>query len=206
MDTVSDKLHRQQGGRRRGDPVKAVRDTHRWTVDEYHRLAEAGLLAEDDRVELIDGVVMDMSPIGSLHAETVRTITRLMYAVAAARAVIAVHDPIRLDARNEPQPDLMLLRPNADGYRSAHPTPVDALLVVEVADSTVLKDRNEKLPRYAAAGIREVWLVNLPAGTVEVHRDPRGGRYRSVHYAARGNAIEPEALPGVRLAVADMLP
>jgi Uma2 family endonuclease len=185
--------------------VRAVDGAHRWTVDEYHRMAEVGLLSEDDRVELIDGVIVDMSPIGSLHAETVRAITRLLYGSAAPRAVIAVQDPIRLDARNEPQPDLMLLRPKADGYRSAHPTATDALLVIEVADSSLLKDRQDKLPRYAAAGVREVWIVNLSAGAVELHRDPVGHRYRFTCQASPGDVIAPEALPGLRLAVADML-
>ena len=179
---------------------------HRWTVADYHKMVEVGLLDEGDRVELIDGVVVEMSPIGSLHAETVRAITRLLYGAAATRAQISVQDPVELDPHNEPQPDLMLLRPRAGGYRSAHPTPADVLLLIEVADSTVLKDRNEKLPRYAAAGIREVWLVNLPAGIVELYRDPRGNAYRSVRHASPGDAIEPEALPSVRLAVADMLP
>jgi Uma2 family endonuclease len=185
--------------------VKAVHDAHRWTVDEYHRMAEVGLLSEDDRVELIDGVVADTSPIGSLHAETVRAITRLLYSTVAARAEIAVQDPIKLDVRNEPQPDLVLLRPRAGGYRSAHPTPADVLLVIEVADSSVLKGRNEKLLRYAAAGIREVWLVDLPAEAVEVCRNPLPNGYRSVRHATSGDWLEPETLPGLRLPVAAML-
>ncbi|MEK0085230.1 Uma2 family endonuclease [Benzoatithermus flavus] len=187
--------------------MKAVRDTHRWTVDGYHRMAEVGLLSADDRVGPIDGVVVEMSPIGSLHARTVRAITRLLDGSAATRATIAVHDiRLRLDAHNEPQPDVMLLRPSPDGYATAHPGPGDVLLLIEVADSTVPKDRRDELSRYAAAGVPEVCPVDLPAETVEVHRDPRGSRYCSVRYATRGDEVEPEALPGLRLPVADMLP
>lgn len=184
--------------------MKAIRGTHRWTVEEYHRMAEVGLLSERDRVELLDGEVVDVNAIGSLHAAIVTAIVDLLYGAVGGKVTIRVQQPIRLDDHSEPEPDIALaLRRD---YRHAHPTPSDVLLVIEVADSSAGSDRGRKLPAYARSRIREVWLVDLVASQVEVHREPVADRFTKVSPHRAGDTIEPEALPGVRLAVADMLP
>src|SRR5579863_1275514 len=144
----------------------------RFTVDEYYKMAEAGILTADDRVELIDGEILEMSPIGPRHAGAVRTLTRLFFSQVDGDAVVGVQDPIHLDEFDEPQPDLSLLRPRADAYRQAHPRASDIFLLIEVADASLLKDRQIKIPRYARNGILEVWLVDLTQGVIVIYRDP----------------------------------
>lgn len=178
---------------------------HKLDVDAYYRMAEVGILGPDDRVELIEGEIVDMAPIGSGHSGAGGGLTDAFYAAVGGRAVVSVQGPLRLSRTSEPQPDLMLLRPRADRYRDSHPGPGDVLLLVEVADSTLRTDRNVKLPLYAEHGIPEVWIVNLPEGVVEVHREPQGEAWRSTLRAGRGDVIEPAALPGLRVAVSDIL-
>lgn len=179
---------------------------YRFTVDDYYRMADAGVLAPDDRVELIDGEVVEMAPIGIRHAACVDQVTRLFVMGVGDRAVVRVQNPVRLDPYSEPEPDVVLARPRANGYSAAHPTPADVLLLVEVADTTLLFDRSRKLPLYAEAGIPEVWLVNLPAATVEVYREPDGPRYVQRVSAVSGDQVSPAALPGWMVAVSDLLP
>src|ERR671938_544657 len=132
-----------------------------FSVDEYYRMGEAGILTEDDRVELIEGEIIEMSPIGSRHAACVNRLNTLLGRHLRQTAIVSVQNPIRLDAYSEPEPDVALLRPRADYYESGHPTPADALLIVEVADTSADYDRIIKLPLYAKAGIPEAWLVDL---------------------------------------------
>ena len=174
---------------------------HRWTVADYHRLAEAGILGEDDRVELIEGELYEMAPIGSRHAGAVDWILSKLSEMAGGRAIVRCQSPIRLGERSEPQPDLALLRPRADWYRDAHPGPEDVLLVVEVADTTAGWDREVKFPLYARHGIPEAWLVDLEAGRLEIHRGPGPEGYRRIERLplAEARALEPEALAGARL-------
>jgi Uma2 family endonuclease len=179
---------------------------YRFTVDDYYRMAEAGVLAPDDRVELIDGEVVEMAPIGSRHAACVDQITRLFVTGAGDRAVVRVQNPVRLSPYSEPEPDLVLARPRPNGYAAAHPAPVDVLLLVEVADTTVAFDRGRKLQLYAGAGIPEVWLIDLPAATVEVYREPDGARYLRWSTAVAGDHVSPAAVPDLTLAVSDLLP
>jgi Uma2 family endonuclease len=174
-------------------------------VNEYHRLAEAGILGEDDRVELIEGELIQMSPIGSPHAGTVNALTRLLVVAVGERAIVAVQNPVRLDDRSEPQPDLALLKPRADHSRGAIPTPADILLLVEVADTSGRYDRAVKLPLYAHHAIPEVWIVDVESSTVEVHRSPEGQTYRKVSNPGRDDVLSPELLPEVRLTVASIL-
>jgi Uma2 family endonuclease len=178
----------------------------RFTVDEYHRMGRAGILHEDDRVELIDGELVEMAPIGDKHVLCVNKLTWQFSAQADDRFIVSVQNPVRLSQRTEPLPDLVLLRLPWDRYAGALPGPDDVLLIVEVSDTTVAYDRREKLPRYAAAGIPEVWLVNLPRRSVEVHREPRGGRYQQVTVHRRGERISLLALPDVSVAVDEVLP
>lgn len=177
---------------------------HRFTVDEFLRMAETGILAEDDRVELLDGQIVEMSPIGPRHAGCVKSLIRL-FSPAADRAVVSAQDPVVLGPHAAPQPDLAILRPRADGYRRSHPGPHDTLLVIEVADTSVAPDREGKLPLYAAAGIPDAWLVNLPDDVIEVHRDPRNGVYTVRRIARRGDALSPLRLPDLSLPADDIL-
>lgn len=146
---------------------------HRLSVADYYRMAEAGILGEDDRCELIEGEIIDMAPIGSRHASTVKRLLRHFERTVGNSAIVSIQDPIRLDARNEPQPDLALLRHRDDFYQQAHPTPGDVLLIVEVADASLRYDREVKLPLYARFGIPEVWIVDLQSSRVEIFRGPK---------------------------------
>lgn len=175
-------------------------------VADYHRMAEAGILGEDDRVELIEGELIEMAPIGSPHAGTVNGLTHLLVRAVGDRAVVAVQNPVRLGPYSEPQPDVALLRPRADSYRGATPITADVLLLIEVADRSLRYDRTVKLPLYARHGISEVWLIDLESRTVEVHREPAGDAYAMASRAVPGGSLEPALLPGVRLAVADIVP
>jgi Uma2 family endonuclease len=177
-----------------------------FTVDEYHRMAKAGILHEDDRVELIDGELWQMAAVGSRHAGCVKSCVAVFRPYPVEWFVISVQDPIILNDYTEPEPDVALLRPRADNYSSRNPGPADVLLVIEVADVSLVHDRRVKLPRYAAAGIPEAWLVNLPRRSIEVHRDPQGNRYQQVAVYRRGERITLLLLPAVSVAVDEILP
>jgi Uma2 family endonuclease len=179
----------------------------RWKLDvrDYHRMGEAGILTEDDRVELIEGELVAMSPIGSDHSGGVNALTWLLVQGAGSRAVVAPQNPVRLSDHSEPQPDFALLRPRADFYRSETPTPADVLLLIEVADSSLRFDRLVKLPLYARHGIREVWIVDLAGQAVELCRGPGPDGYARITRAGRGASIAPEAMPDLALRVDDIL-
>lgn len=177
-----------------------------FTVDEYYRMAEAGILGEDDRVELLDGRVVQMSPIGSRHAACVDRLTRRMAEVPEERAVLRVQSPVRLDKLSEPQPDLCLLKPRADYYADGHPGPDDVLLLIEVADTTLPFDRDVKVLLYGRAGIPEVWLFDLQAGQVRVFQDPSEDGYQSSRIVGRESVLTPGALPELTISVGAVLP
>ncbi len=179
--------------------------THRrFTVDEYFRMADAGILTEDDRVELLDGEIVEKMTINPPHAGAVKQLTRL-FAPWADRLTIGVQDPVILGTHSAPEPDLAILRHRGDGYRRAHPGPDDILLVIEVADSSLGHDRRRKLPLYARAHIAESWLVNLPDEVVEVYREPRKGSYTDRRIVHRGDTLTPLALPDVTLSADEIL-
>ena len=171
----------------------------RFTVDEYHRMAEAGILHEDDRVELIEGELADMTPIGARHANCVRELNRLLSEQVSNDLRVDIQNPVRLDERNEPQPDVAVLQ--ARDYRDSLPVPQDVLLLIEVADTSLAYDREVKLPIYARSGIAEVWLVDLDAGIIERHTEPAEDVYRLVRRAGRGETLASEALPTLTLPV-----
>jgi len=175
-----------------------------FTVDAYHRLAELGVLGEDERVELVAGQVVAMTPIGGPHASCVRRLNDLFAQARLNSAMIDVQNPVVLGRHDAPQPDLVLLKRRADRYPD-HPRAADVLLVIEVADSSLAYDRDHKMPLYARAGIPETWLVNLPADRVEVYRDPVGGHYAADRLAPRGVWLTPIHLPNVTLSVNDIL-
>ena len=164
----------------------------RFTADEFHRMAEAGILAEDERVELLDGEIVQMSPIGPRHAWCTKRLNRI-FAPLSQRAIVSVQDPIHLDEGSEPEPDLALLRPGTSEER--HPRPADVLLVIEVMSSSVVVDRGIKVPLYAGAGLAELWLVDLTADRIEVHRDPSASGYRLIQIFGRGQSVSPLFAP-----------
>ena len=175
------------------------------TVVDYHRMGEAGILSEADRVELIEGELVAMSPVGSRHVGTVNAFTRLLIGAVGDRGVVSVQNPIRLDDRSEPEPDVAVLRPRADDYRTALPMPPDVLLVIKVADSTLAYDRDVKAPLYAVHGLPEFWIVDLAGRAIEVHRKPEGGLYTDVSRVGAGSTLEPVLLLGVSVPVATVL-
>ena len=178
----------------RGPSVLADR---RFSVAEYHRMGEVGILGEDDRVELVDGRIVRMSPVGSRHAACVSLLNRLLRPVEET-AIVRVEDPVVLNDETEPQPDIAVVRFKETLYADAHPRPEDVLLIVEVGETSLEEDREVKLPRYAASSIPEVWIVNLAEETIEVYRDPltlANGvpGYRTRMDAPFGQPICPEA-------------
>lgn len=177
----------------------------RFTVEEYQRMAEAGILTKDDRVELIEGEIIQMTPIGPRHAACVDRLNRLFSKAVGDRAIVRVQNPIRILPDSEPQPDVVLLRPRADFYQEAHPGPPDILVIVEVSETSVGYDRTVKLSLYARAGIREVWLVDLERRLVEAHRSSGASRYQNVRQFPRGERLTVEALPELTFSVNDIL-
>ena len=175
-----------------------------FTVESYQRLAELGVLGEDDRVELIAGQVVAMTPIGDRHASCVRRSHDLFARHALELAIIDVQNPVVLGRHDAPQPDLALLKRRADGY-PRHPRARDILLVIEVADTTLAYDRDVKIPLYAGAGIPEAWLVDLGADAITVYREPGRDAYREVITVSRGDTLRPLLLPGVAIAAVEIL-
>src|SRR5437773_690222 len=177
----------------------------RFTVDEYHRMAETGILAENDRVELLDGEIVEMSPIGPRHAATVMRLDHLFNRLVADRAFVSPQNHVRLDRYSEPEPDIALVRPRADFYAMEHPTPRDILLIVEVADTSIKYDRQSKLPGYARAGVPEVWLVDLTSDLVERYREPRGDAYADRRILDRDATLTPLLLPDIGIRIGELL-
>jgi Uma2 family endonuclease len=175
------------------------------TVAEYHRMGEVGILTRDDRVELIEGQLIAMSPIGSEHSGTVNAFTHGLVLAIGRRGVVAVQNPVQLDDLSEPQPDFAVLKPRDDFYRRATPLPDDVLLIIEVADSSLAYDRNVKRSLYARHGIPEFWIVNLKAGEIEVCRSPKGEEYTSITRVGRDGVLEPQLLPGAVIPVSALL-
>ncbi len=175
--------------------------THSFTVDEYHRMGEAGVFHEDDRVELLDGQIVEMTPIGGLHVACVIRLTDLLSTVTGSGAVVSVQNPLVLADRSVPQPDIALLRRRADPSGAWLPSHTDCLLVIEVSDTSVEHDRDVKIPLYARAGIPEAWLVNLPADRIEVYREPGPKGYATARTATRGDTLTPLEVPSVTLSV-----
>jgi Uma2 family endonuclease len=178
----------------------------RWiTADEYERMGEAGIFGKGARLELIEGAIYEMSPIGSPHAACVDALVFLLGRLAQHNFIIRVQSPIRLNDFSEPQPDIALLRWRDDFYRHAHPRPDDVLLVIEVADTTVETDRAIKLPLYAQAGVKEVWLINLPDERIELYAAPVGGTYQTSQQFQRGAIVQAQTIPNLSVNVSDIL-
>jgi Uma2 family endonuclease len=177
----------------------------RFTVEEYYRMAEAGILHEDDRVELIEGEIVQMAAVSSRHAAGVMRLIMVFPQRVAGRALVNSQNPIRLGQYSEPQPDLVLLRLRSDSYTQSHPGPEDILLVIEVSLTSEEYDCEIKIPLYARHGIRETWLVDLEGDAIEVYQDPGPEGYRQTLRVRRGERLAPEAFPELELLSEDVL-
>jgi Uma2 family endonuclease len=181
--------------------MTARRTPHRFTVAEYDRMIDQGILKEDARVELIRGEIVAKMPVGDPHVACVNRLNRLLVLAVGEQAIVSIQNPIRL-ADSEPEPDVVLIRPGIHGK----PGPADILLVIEVADASLEDDREVKRPLYAENGIAEFWIVNLIDRCLEVHRQPRAdGLYADVPTLRAGETIEIGTLPAVKVAVADVI-
>jgi Uma2 family endonuclease len=167
------------------------------TVDEYYRMAEVGLIGPDERVELIEGEIIDMAPIGSDHASFVIQLNSLLVKAVQDKGFVSVQNPIRLSNRSEPEPDFAVLKPRADVYRKQLPTAADTLLVVEVCNTSERYDREIKLPLYAAHGIPEVWIVSIEQQSITICRSPGNNRYLQEETTHAPGVLNLFALPDI---------
>lgn len=174
---------------------------HWFTVAQFNRMGETGILAADDRVELIEGEIVEMSPIGKRHAACIGRLTNLFGRQLSDEAIVWIQNPIILDNYSEPQPDVALLRWRDDFYERSLPGPRDVMLVIEVSDTTVESDRQVKLPLYARAGIPEVWLVNLPDAELEIYAQPVAGEYRTRARAGRNEEVRARSIADLVITV-----
>jgi Uma2 family endonuclease len=178
---------------------------HPFTIDEYHAVAAAGGFKPDARVELVEGDIVDMTPIGSRHAAAVDILNRWLVIGCGGRAIIRVQGPLRIGSRSELQPDVMALRPADDFYRDQPATAADVLLLVEVADSSLLYDRSVKVPLYARAGVPEVWIVDLTRGEIQMCSEPGADGFQRIEARGRGDEVRPFAFVDLALAVNTLL-
>lgn len=183
----------------------SVVTTHRFTVTEFYRMAETGLLGPDARVELLDGEIIDMMPIGPFHAGTTNRLAKLFIQLSKDRWHTSIQTPVRLSEHSEPISDVMLLKPLAGEYTSRHPRPEDVLLLIEVADSTLAYDREKKLPAYGRVGIPEVWIINLSERAVEVYREPQFLGYGLKAVLREGDQAAPQAFADAVIDVKTLL-
>ncbi len=176
-----------------------------FTVDDYYRMADAGILAEDDAVELIEGEIIRMSPVGSRHASRVKKLIRLLTMKLGEAAIVGAQDPVHLSDLSEPEPDLSVLRPRDDFYENHHPTPDDVLLLIEVSDSSLELAHRVKLPFHARHDIRELWVVDLGNTLVEVYSGPDGSHYSDHREVQRGESLSPTSFPDLILTADEIL-
>lgn len=179
----------------------------RWVfkVDDYHRMVETGILSEDSRVELLEGEIVKMSPVGSRHVACVNRLNGLLSRKLGEEVIISIQNPFRLNDYSEPEPDIALLKGRDDFYADALAAPADVLLLVEVANTSIEIDRRVKLPMYARAGISEVWLVNLMEDRIETYTNPVNESYQKVRIARRGESLLSEGLANLALSVDEIL-
>jgi Uma2 family endonuclease len=176
-----------------------------FSVDEYDRMVEAGILGKEDRVELIEGEILEMSPIGDRHAACVDRAALLLLPPLVGESIVRIQGPIRLGDYSKPQPDLILLRYDRGFFVARGPVTRDAHLVIEVSDSSIRYDRGSKLRVYARHGVREIWIEDLTTDTLLVFRDPAGNTYRTELTLKPGDSISPQAFPHVVLSVSSLL-
>lgn len=179
-------------------------ETRHFTVDEFDRMAEIGILTDEERIELLEGILVPMPPIGDLHAGSVDRVTELLTARFAGRALIRVQNPIALPA-SRLYPDFAILRPRADYYTTGKPEARDIFVVIEVSDTSLVRDRDVKLPAYARAGIPEGWVLDVTGGVLIVGRDPGPTGYATTTVHRRGERLTVPGLPDVTLSVDELL-
>jgi Uma2 family endonuclease len=184
-------------------PLSVAR--RRFTSREYYAMLEAGILHEDDRLELIEGEIIEMSPINPAHASHVARLMRLFAKRLDERAFLSPQNPLDLGDLSQPEPDVLVLKPREDDYERSHPAPADVLLLVEVSDSTIDYDRNVKALLYARVGVREMWIVNLPERQLEIYRHPTRKGYNDHHTFKRGEAVALLAFPEATFQVSEIL-
>jgi Uncharacterized protein conserved in cyanobacteria len=172
-----------------------------FTVQEYHLMGDAGIFSNNERVELIEGEIIEMAAIGKRHAARVDRLADFFYELVRRRAIIRVQNPICLDDKSEPQPDIALVQRRTDFYEESLPNSEDILLLVEVSDSTIDYDRDVKVPNYARSGIQEVWLWDLEVNCLEVYRDPTANGYSSMQQFAGGEMVSPLAFPDFEVSI-----
>ena len=177
----------------------------RFTISQYHQMSEAGILSENDKVELINGEIIEMSPIGRRHTACVNRLNSVFSQLLGKKVIVAVQNPILLNNLSEPEPDIALLKPRTDFYESGHPQPQDIFLLIEVADSSIEYDRDVKIPLYASSGITEVWLVDIYQQVIIVYRYPSENGYRDIQTLSRGEKLSISAFPENNLFVDDIL-
>ena len=186
--------------------MSIVVTTRKFTVDEYHTMIQSGILHEDDRVELLEGEIVEMSPISSKHAGCLKRLVEFFSILLVhKKAHLGVQDPVSISKTSEPQPDLSLLKYRKMAYSDRHPRPDEIYLLIEISESSRSTDREIKLPLYAKEKIREVWLVDLINEVVERYLEPKGGAYQRIEKYVSGQEISPQAFPDFRLAVKDIL-
>lgn len=185
-------------------PMAVEVQRRRFTADEYQAMGQAGILRREDHVELIDGEILTMSPIGLAHIGNVNRLNQFLTRLVGDQALVQVQLPVRLDPYSEPQPDLTLLRPRPDFYGTAMAVPADVLLVIEVAQSSLAFDRGVKAQLYARRGVPEYWIVDLNGGVVIRHTDPIDGRYRTVTVVPPDTPFAPQLLPSCTLTTRDV--
>ncbi len=188
-------------------PASTLKPTrHRFTVAEYYAMADAGILTENDRVELLDGDIIRMPPIGDWHSAKVIRLNYSLLRPLEKRAIVSIQGPTRLSDFSEPQPDVMLLKWRDDYYEGGHPKPSDVLLLIEVSDTTIDYDRNRKLSAYARAGIPEVWIVSRQDRRIEAYTTPSEDAYSNIRHAGPTESIAPKSFPDVSLDVGEFFP
>ncbi len=208
-DVVLASVDTWQGGEVIGKLGKALGAEYaprRFTVEEYYAMVEAGILAPDERVELLAGEIIKMAPIGSRHAYSVTRFTEVFFEQLGRRVTIRVQNPVRIATGNEPEPDIAILRRKDDGYAYEHPGAEDVILLVEVADSSVEFDRRHKLPVYAMHGIPEVWLGDINTRIVEVYDEPIAGGYARMKVYGSDDSLVSETFTGLLIPVSEVMP
>ena len=178
----------------------------RISVERYQKMVAAGVLTSADRVELIDGEILDMAPIASRHSSVAMYLLRHFILALGERAMVGAGHPVDLGGYSEPEPDLVLLRPRPDRYSRAHPQAADVLLLVEVADSTLAFDLGPKRDLYARHGVSEYWVVDAQVRRIVMHRQPAHGHYQDTSELHLGESTAPAAFPEVAVVVADLFP
>jgi len=176
-----------------------------FTTDDVLKMAEAGLFGPEERIELIDGEIIEMTPVGDRHIMCVNRATAFFSEAFGRTAIVRIQNALRLNIHNMPQPDAVVFKPRGDFYASGAPTPADVLFLVEVSDSTIRRDRSIKLPRFATYGIPEVWIEDLKHDLILVYRDPEGNQYQTQFTVRRGDSVSPLAFPNSTFLVDDLI-